>query len=133
MAQGVGNILAGLLGGIPITSVIVRSSVNIEAWCWKPNYQPMYTWHFIDGQCAFFLSSVDQPYSFSIPGRYPYLLVGYKLASVAIFREHVGQRLVSIFTLFAITTVAILLTDVLLGVLIGTAASVFFPAKRELL
>jgi MFS superfamily sulfate permease-like transporter len=31
MAQGAGNIVSGLLGGLPITTVIVRSSVNINA------------------------------------------------------------------------------------------------------
>src|SRR5690606_35357331 len=31
VAQGVGNMTSGLLGGLPVTSVIVRSSVNINA------------------------------------------------------------------------------------------------------
>ena len=31
MAQGIGNVVAGLIGGLPVTSVIVRSSVNINA------------------------------------------------------------------------------------------------------
>ena len=31
IAQGVGNIVSGLIGGIPVTSVIVRSSANVQA------------------------------------------------------------------------------------------------------
>ena len=30
-AQGIGNIISGLIGGLPITQVIVRSSVNVQA------------------------------------------------------------------------------------------------------
>ena len=53
IAQGTGNILSGILGGLPITAVIVRSSANAEAdartklsaifhgiWCWCLFFSP---------------------------------------------------------------------------------------------
>ncbi|MFO7824918.1 MAG: SulP family inorganic anion transporter [Cyclobacterium sp.] len=122
VAQGVGNILAGLLGGIPITSVIVRSSVNIEAGA-ETKLSTIIHGILLTASVLFLSSVINLIPLASLAAIL--LLVGYKLASVAIFRSMLAKGW-SQFLPFAITTVAILLTDVLLGVLIGTAASVFF-------
>lgn len=42
IAQGMGNMTAGLIGGLPVTSVIVRSSVNLNAGR-GPNFRPFFT------------------------------------------------------------------------------------------
>ncbi|MEX2513173.1 MAG: SulP family inorganic anion transporter [Cyclobacteriaceae bacterium] len=122
VAQGIGNTLAGLFGGIPITSVIVRSSVNIEAGA-ETKLSTIIHGTLLTASVLFLSGIINQIPLASLAAIL--LLVGYKLASVDIFKNMYRKGL-SQFIPFAITTLAILLTDVLLGVLIGTASSIFF-------
>lgn len=122
VAQGIGNTLAGLIGGIPITSVIVRSSVNIATGA-ETRLSTL-----IHGTLlllsVLFLSAVIN--LIPLPSLAAILLiVGYKLASVALFRA-MYRKGWDQFVPFVVTTIGILLTDVLLGVLIGAASSLFF-------
>lgn len=127
VAQGIGNTLAGLLGGIPITSVIVRSSVNIEAGA-ESKFSTL-----IHG----FLLTISVLFLSNIINLIPLaslaailLLVGYKLTSFRIIKQMYRKGWVQ-FLPFAVTVIAILLTDVLLGVLIGSAVSVFFLLRSN--
>ncbi|MEX2565907.1 MAG: SulP family inorganic anion transporter [Cyclobacteriaceae bacterium] len=122
VAQGIGNSLAGLFGGIPITSVIVRSSVNIAAGA-ETKLSTILHGILLTASVLFLSGIINQIPLASLAAIL--LLVGYKLASVNIFKNMYRMGL-SQFIPFTITTVAILVTDVLLGVLIGTASSVFF-------
>jgi len=126
-AQGVGNVLCGLIGGIPMTAVIVRTSANIQSG----GRTRMAS--FIHG--VLLLVSVV-----AIPGllnRVPLaalaavlLHVGYKLAPwqlfVRMYRAGSDQVLP-----FIITVVAIVFTDLLTGVAIGMAAGVFFILRAN--
>jgi MFS superfamily sulfate permease-like transporter len=121
LAQGVGNIFAGLLGGIPVTSVIVRSSVNIEA----KNHSKLSA--IIHG--VFILLSVMflSPLINLIPlASLASILIitGYKLASPQLFIAQYRKGLRQ-FLPFIITLLAILFTDLLIGVLIGLGISIF--------
>jgi MFS superfamily sulfate permease-like transporter len=122
LAQGAGNVVSGLLGGLPITAVIVRSSANIAA----------------GGQtkvAAFFhgiLLLVSLLFLGSILNLIPLsalaavlLLVGYKLTTPALYRKQwqLGREQ---FVPFIITIVAVLFTDLLKGVSIGLALGFFF-------
>jgi carbonic anhydrase/SulP family sulfate permease len=122
IAQGVGNMACGFLGGLPVTSVIVRSSVNIGA-----NVETKLSTIF---HGALLLVSV-----MLLPGwlnMIPLsclaailLVTGFKLASPALFKRMWLEGRTQ-FAPFAVTVAAIVLTDLLVGVLIGLATAIGF-------
>lgn len=120
LAQGVGNTFSGLLGGLPITSVIVRSSVNINAGA-RTKLSTI-----VHG--ALLLVSVVM-----LPAWLNFIplsclaailfMTGVKLVSPTLVRQMwAGGR--SQFLPFAITVSAIVLTDLLIGVLVGLMVSI---------
>ncbi|MCU0656628.1 MAG: SulP family inorganic anion transporter [Polyangiaceae bacterium] len=127
LAQGLGNVVSGLLGGLPVTSVIVRSSANVQA----------------GGQTrlAAFLHGllllVGLLFLAPLFNRVP-------LASLAVVLIFVGLRLTpwvlwrqmwkagaSRFVPFGATVVAILLTDLLKGTVLGLFVGLFFMIRRQ--
>jgi carbonic anhydrase len=127
IAQGVGNICAGLLGGLPVTSVIVRSSVNIQ----NDNRTKAST--IFHGLLLLASVLVLAPALNQIPlaALAAILIVtGYKLAKVSLFRD-MYKKGWSQFVPFAVTVAAIVLTDLLTGVLIGLAASLFYLMRSH--
>lgn len=127
VAQGIGNTLAGLIGGIAITSVIVRSSVNIAAGGETKLTTILHG--FLLLLSVLFLSTVINLIPLSSLAAI-LLVVGYKLASISVFKK-IFKKGWNQFLPFVVTIVAILLTDVLIGVLIGTALSVFFLLRSN--
>lgn len=126
-AQGIGNFVSGLLGGLPVTQVIVRSSTNIQSGA--------------QSRLAAFVHGVFLVVCvLAIPGvmnMIPLaslaailLVVGYKLAHPAKF---IGMFKLgwTQFLPFIITVAAILGTDLLIGIGIGLVASVFFVLKNN--
>jgi MFS superfamily sulfate permease-like transporter len=127
LAQGVGNILAGLIGGLPLTGVIVRSSANIDAggrtrWA-----------AFSHG--VFLLVAVAM---------IPALLNRIPLAALAAILLYTGYKLahprqlrtawrigLDHFIPFTVTIVAILATDLLIGIMVGLAAGIFFVLRAN--
>ena len=127
MAQGVGNICAGFLGGLPLTSVIVRSSVNIQ------NDNRTKASAVLHGVLLLASVVLLAPALNLIPlsALAAILIVtGYKLAKVALFRDMYNKGW-SQFIPFAITVLAIVFIDLLSGVLIGLAASLFFLMRSN--
>jgi len=127
MAQGVGNIFAGLLGGLPLTSVIVRSSVNIQ------NDNRTKASAVLHGVLLLASVVLLAPTLNMIPlsALAAILIVtGYKLAKVALFRD-MYKKGWSQFLPFVITIAAIVFTDLLIGVLIGLASSLFFLLRSN--
>jgi carbonic anhydrase/SulP family sulfate permease len=122
LAQGVGNIAAGLIGGLPMTSVIVRSSVNINA---KAETKVSAIWHgvLLIG-CVMLVPALLNQIPLAALAAI-LLMTGLKLASPKLIRQmwSEGQKQ---FLPFIITIVAIVLTDLLIGVLIGLAVSIGF-------
>jgi MFS superfamily sulfate permease-like transporter len=126
-AQGVGNMLSGLVGGLPMTSVIVRSSANIYAGA-RSRMSAIYH------GCFLLLSAVALA---SILNLIPLaalaavlITVGYKLAHPKLFKSLYAQGM-NQFVPFAVTIIAILFTDLLKGVLIGLAVGVVFVIKAS--
>ncbi len=122
IAQGLGNILAGLIGGLPVTSVIVRSSVNINAGN-KSKASAI-----IHGALLLVCVALLPHWLNLIPKSCLaaiLIFTGYKLASPKLIREmwNAGRAQ---FLPFLITVLAIVFTDLLIGVLIGLAISVGF-------
>lgn len=122
MAQGVGNIMSGLAGGLPMTGVIVRSAVNIDAGgrTWRSA--------FVHGLVLLAAVAAVPTLLNLIPlAALAMILIytGYKLAHPSIFRNAYATG-ITYFVPFVATIVAILLTDLLIGIMIGLAVGAFF-------
>lgn len=121
VAQGVGNMISGFIGGLPITSVIVRSSVNINAG----NETKLSA--ILHGVFLFISIVLLAPILNLIPLASLaaiLLLTGYKLAKVSLFKDMYKKGLDQ-FVPFLVTILAIVFTDLLIGVIIGSAFSIF--------
>ncbi len=127
MAQGAGNIVSGMLGGLPLTSVIVRSSANVNAGA-KTKASAILHGMLIF-VCVAFLPNV---LNFIPKAALAAILVftGYKLAKVSIFKDYY-RRGWDQFMPFVITVSAIVFTDLLKGVLIGIAVGIFYIIRSN--
>ncbi len=119
MAQGVGNTLCGLVGGLPMTGVIVRSSANVQMGA-KTKWSAI-----LHGLWMLVLVALFPGVLRLIPtAALAAILVytGYKLVNPAKIRSlaRFGKSEVAIYF---VTLVAIVGTDLLHGVLIGMACS----------
>lgn len=121
-AQGVGNTVSGLIGGIPLTSVIVRSSANINSGAVS---KVSAIFHGVLLMlCVFVIPTVLNMIPLSSLAAI-LILTGYKLAKVSIFKD-MFSRGWNQFLPFVVTVLAIVFTDLLLGIAIGLAFSLFF-------
>jgi len=128
VAQGVGNIVAGFLGGIPMTSVIVRSSVNINAGG-RTRLSAVIHGFLLLGSVMLLPTWLNMIPLASLAAIL--LVTGVKLASPALVRQmwNAGG---SQFLPFATTVVAIVFSDLLIGVLIGLGVSIGFILRSNL-
>lgn len=119
-AQGTGNIVSGLIGGLPITQVIVRSSANIQSGG-QSKFSAIFHGFLI------LLSVITIPF---LLNKIPLavlaailLIVGYKLAKPALFKQmfSLGK---SQFIPFIVTIVGIVFTDLLIGIGLGLAVGI---------
>jgi MFS superfamily sulfate permease-like transporter len=120
LAQGAGNALSGFIGGLPVTQVIVRSSANIQSGARSKNSALIHGVLLL--VAVVLLASVLNLVPLAVLASILFI-VGYKLAKPALFFSmyRLGP---SQFAPFMITIVAILLTDLLKGVLLGLAVGV---------
>jgi len=126
-AQGTGNILSALIGGLPVTSVVVRSSANINAGATSKASVIMHG-------LLLFISV------FTIPGILNMIpkaalasiliLTGYKLANAALFKEYYARGKQQ-FIPFIVTIVAIIFTDLLIGILVGILVGLYFVVRSN--
>jgi MFS superfamily sulfate permease-like transporter len=128
VAQGIGNIIGGLIGAIPVTSVIVRSSVNVNAGA-ETKVSTIVQGLLMAG-CVLLIPDVVNQVPLSALGAI-LLMTGVKLASPAIFRQKWEEGR-SQFVPFLVTVVGILFTDLLIGVLLGLATSIGFLLHSNL-
>jgi MFS superfamily sulfate permease-like transporter len=115
VAQGVGNILAGAIGGLPMTAVIVRSSANVYAGA-RTRLSAVVHGLLLAGSFLLIPGVLNQIPLASLAA--VLILIGYKLARVSLFKQlyHAGMGQ---FVPFLVTFVAVVFTDLLTGVLIG--------------
>lgn len=121
-AQGIGNVLAGLVGGLPVTSVIVRSSANVTA---KASSKLSTIFH---GFWLFLAIVFIPSYLSYIPLASLsaiLLFVGYELATPKLFKKMWNQGSHQ-FIPFIVTILAIIFTDLLKGIGIGFMITFFF-------
>ena len=121
-AQGIGNLLSSLLGGLPMTSVVVRSSANVNA---GGRYKTSAIIHGIFLLLAVLLLPL-------VLNKIPLaslaavlILVGYNLAKPTIL-QHFWHKGHTQFIPFIITFALVVVADLLIGVLAGMAVSVVF-------
>jgi MFS superfamily sulfate permease-like transporter len=126
-AQGVGNVVSGLLGGLPVTSVIVRTSANVAAGA-RTKVSGISHGILLAGAVMLVPGALQEIPLASLAAIL--LMVGYKLTSVTILREMKQKGFTQLIP-FLITVIAILFSDLLVGVLIGLLASVFFVIKSN--
>ena len=128
LAQGIGNVAVGLIGGIPITSVIVRSSVNINAGGQTKLAAIVHGFLLLVSVVflPLWLNMIPLSCLAAI-----LLVTGAKLASPKLVRQMWKEGRYQ-FVPFALTVVAIVLTDLLIGILIGLAVSLGFILNSNL-
>ncbi|MEZ6096221.1 MAG: SulP family inorganic anion transporter [Pirellulaceae bacterium] len=121
-AQGVGNMASGLIGGLPVTSVIVRSSVNVS------NRNHSKGSAILHGALLlaffYFLPNVLNDIPLSCLAAI-LIVTGVKLANYKLFRQMWSEGLDQ-FIPFVVTILAIIFTDLLIGILLGLAVSLLF-------
>ncbi len=127
-AQGVGNMSSGLLGGLPLTSVIIRSSVNVDMGA-KTRMSCFIHGVFLFGMVAMFPQALNRIPLASLAAIL--LATGIKLASPALFRQ-MKKDGPNVFLPFVITVLAIVFTDLLVGILIGMAVAIGFILHSNL-
>ena len=126
-AQGLGNIVSGLIGGIPVTSVIVRSSANVNAGA-KTKMSAIYHGMLLLLSVAFIpvvLNLIPKAALASI-----LIFTGYKLAKPSLFKAFYKKGM-DVFLPFVITIIAILGTDLLKGVIVGIVVGLFFSIRSN--
>lgn len=122
LAQGTGNALCGLIGGIPMTSVIVRSSVNLQAGGMTKLSTIMHgLWMLMAIVLAAGLINLIPLATLAAV----LVVTGFKLANPKQFKVAYKQG-VDQFVPYLSTIVAVVMTDLLIGVLLGLAVSVVF-------
>lgn len=127
-AQGIGNIVSSLIGGLPMTSVIVRSSANVNAGA-RTKLSAIFHGGLILVSAAtipFLLNKIPLAALAAI-----LLLTGYKLTKPALYRKMWKSGFYQ-FIPFIVTIVAIVFTDLLKGVALGMVVSVFFILRENL-
>jgi len=120
-AQGLGNIISGLIGGLPITQVIVRSSANIQSGG-RTKVSAV-----LHGVLLLFAVLLIPKVLNLIPLATLaaiLLVIGYKLAKPAMFKAMFKLGWFQ-FIPFLVTVVGILLTDLLVGIALGMGVAIF--------
>jgi MFS superfamily sulfate permease-like transporter len=120
-AQGVGNIVSGLLGGLPLTSVIVRGSANVESGA-KTKLSAIMHGMLILLSVLFIPGLLNKIPLSALAAIL--ILTGYKLVKPDIFKSTYKKGWDQ-FIPFTVTLMAILFTDLLIGILIGTIVALF--------
>jgi MFS superfamily sulfate permease-like transporter len=126
-AQGFGNIISGLIGGLPLTSVIVRSSANVSAG--GKTKQATIFHGLLLLLCAALIPNLLNKIPLSALAGI-LIFTGYKLAKITLFKEFY-QKGLNQFIPFCVTIIAILFTDLLIGISIGIAVSMIFIIRSN--
>jgi MFS superfamily sulfate permease-like transporter len=126
-AQGIGNMVSGLLGGLPLTSVVVRSSVNLSAGAKTKVSAILHGILLL--LCVMLIPTLLNKIPLSVLAAI-LIFAGYKLAKLTLFRDFYRKGWDQ-FVPFVVTIASILLTDLLIGILIGIAVGLFFMLRSN--
>lgn len=129
IAQGTGNLFSAILGGLPITSVIIRSSANLQAGA-RTKLSA-----FLHGLFILFSLILIPTWIAKIPLSSlaaVLLVVGYKLTDYKILKAQFKKG-TDQFLPFIATLIGIVFSDILIGIGIGCLFSIFFIMRRNVL
>ena len=126
-AQGLGNIVSGLCGGLPVTQVIVRSSANIS-FGGKTKLSTIFHGVFLLISAVTIAELLNKIPLASLAAIL--IVVGYKLAKPFLFKQmyKLGQEQ---FIPFLATVLGILTTDLLRGITIGIGFGIFYTLRHS--
>jgi len=126
-AQGLGNVVSGLIGGLPLTQVIVRSSANIN-FGGKSKLSAILhgLWLLLS---AIFISKLLNLIPLASLAAI-LIMVGYKLAKPSLFK-HMYKLGWEQFMPFMVTIIAILFTDLLRGITVGILFGIFYTLRHS--
>lgn len=122
IAQGVGNLAGGFIGALPVTSVIIRSSVNINSGA-RSKVSAIFHGVLLlvcVGLLPGWLNRIPLSCLAAI-----LIVTGFKLASFKLFKR-MWRDGMERFLPFVLTILAILFTDLLIGILIGLGFAILF-------
>ncbi len=129
LAQGLGNMTAALVGGLPVTSMIVGSSVNVSVGAKTKSSAVSYGLLMVAVAVATPLWLKEIPLA-SLAA--VLLVTGVRLANPSVFRQ-MWREGKSQFIPFIVTVLGIVFTDLLVGVLLGAATSIAFILRSNFL
>jgi MFS superfamily sulfate permease-like transporter len=126
-AQGLGNLISGLIGGLPLTAVIVRTSANINAGG-KTKLSAIVHGLFLLISVAFFAAFINLVPLACLAALL--LTVGYKLAKISLFKEmyKLGWEQ---FMPFIVTIIAVQFSDLLKGIALGMIVAIFYILRTN--
>jgi MFS superfamily sulfate permease-like transporter len=126
-AQGLGNLISGMIGGLPMTAVIVRTSANVNAGA-KTKLSAIFHGLLLLVSVVGFATVLNQIPLACLAA--VLLVVGYKLAKVSLFKEmyKLGWEQ---FIPFFVTVVAIQFSDLLKGIALGMLVAIFYILRRN--
>jgi len=127
-AQGVGNVVCGLVGGLPVTSEVIRGSINVNAGAQSKWATTIHGWLLLVSVIFFPLLLNRIPLSCLAA---ILLVTGARLASWNLFKQMWSEGRYQ-FLPFILTVGAIVLTDLLVGVVIGLVVSLGFILNSTL-
>lgn len=116
-AQGVGNLVSGMIGGLPVTQVIVRSAANVQAGG-QTRLSAFFHGGLLAASVALFPSLINQIPLACLAAIL--LVTGYKLARISIFREMYSLGIQQ-FAPFVVTVLGLVFTDMITGIALGMA------------
>lgn len=128
IAQGLGNSFCGLLGGVPIASVVVRSSVNVNAGAVTKLSSILHGLWILLSVILIpqYLNKIPIPVLSSI-----LIVVGYRLAKPVLFKTMYSKGKDQ-FIPFLVTILAIIFSNLLIGIAIGVSVGLFFILKSNI-
>lgn len=128
LAQGIGNIACGFLGGLPVTSVIVRSSANINAGAKSKLSTILHAVLLLVSVLLLpnMLALIPNACLAAI-----LIMTGFKLTKLAIFKEQWKFGLEQ-FIPFVITIIVMLVTDLLKGVCAGVVVAIIYILRDNI-
>lgn len=128
VAQGAANIVSPLMGGLPVTAVIVRSSANVNAGA-KTRVSAIFHGILLLF-CVIFIAPVLNMIPLAALAGVLFF-VGFKLTTPKVIKS-VYKKGKAQFIPFLVTIIAILFTDLLVGILVGLAVGIIFTIRTNL-